>query len=374
MIKGRVSISTERLRQAGWTACLVLMLVLAIGGLRPGIETIRQAIGVRGLLQAGAEISNDNNPFICLRIAGNSAEAQTSLQNIEDAYLRGVGLCMAGELEAGLEELNIAGSHSNADVQYATGRSIDDAQTRVDRIVKLGLGDRELVAVMRNLSNQAGIEPYPALRILAQKANGQPGTWYLWIEGATRLEANSDWQGALNWITEGLEIAPPEVQSSLYLRAGQVHAGLSNTDEYHTALMVYNKALEMVSWIYPDDKITALLARGRIYRNLQEEYGIKLALQDFNSVLKIQPNNYWAAFEIGHIYLYDLMDTQRAESYYRQALEDNPEYPYAYFYLGEVYRTRGENETAANWYRQALERQPDWQAAIDSLKAVEENK
>ena len=96
----------------------------------------------------------------------------------------------------------------------------------------------------------------------------------------------------------------------------------------------------------------------------------RISIPYYNS----NPEYYWALFDIGRIYLYDLKDTEGAESYYRQALAANSEYPYAYFYLGEVYKTRGDKATAAYWYRQALDRQPDWQAAIDSLKAMEENK
>ena len=161
--------------------CLVLVLLLAIGGMRPGIEAVRQAVGVRGLLQAGGDIrvEEPNNPFICLRKAGNSEQARSALVNIKDVYLRGVGLCMAGEDEAGVEEFIKAGSHSNAEVQYSAGISTDDAQTRVDRIVKLGLGENVLVGVMNNLGSQAGIEPYPALRILGHNANEKSETWCL---------------------------------------------------------------------------------------------------------------------------------------------------------------------------------------------------
>ena len=107
-----------------------------------------------------------------------------------------------------------------------------------------------------------------------------------------------------------------------------------------------------------------------MYHILKDEYGLDPALQDYSSVLKLQPDNYWATLEIGHIYLYDLKDMDLAESYYRQALAANREYPYAYFYLGEVYKMRGDNATVAYWYRQALEREPDWQTAIEAFEGA----
>jgi tetratricopeptide (TPR) repeat protein len=367
---------SRRLRRAGWTACLVLVVVLLLGAVKPGVESVRQAMGVRGLEQAGAEIHIDepNNPFICWRKAGNSKLAEASLVNLIDDYLRGVGLCIAGDYQAGLEAFGKAGRDSNADVHTAIGLISLDAQTRVDDVVKLGFSKNELVRVMQNLSTQPGIEPYPALRSLRQIANTDRATWTLWLQGSSQLEAKKEWQAALNWIDEGVAIAPPEVLSNLYMRAGQIHGMLSNMEDYHTTLTYYNQALETGGWINPDDEATALLLRGRLYRDLKEEYGLEPALQDFSSILKLQPSNYWALLEIGHTYLNDLKDLDKAESYYRQALAANEDYPYAYFYLGEVYRMRGEDTTAADWYRLTLKRQPDWQAAIDFLKTFEETK
>ena len=118
----------ERIRRIGWVVCLILISVLTIVGVKPGMAAFRQAMGVRGLLQASVGLSNDElaNPFMCMRDTVNSAQVQAALVNISDGYLRGVGLCMAGEGEAGMEALREAGGQSNAEVQYAAGLIIKD--------------------------------------------------------------------------------------------------------------------------------------------------------------------------------------------------------------------------------------------------------
>ena len=235
----------ERIRRIGWVGCLILISVLTIAGVKPEMAAFRQAMGVRGLLQASVGLSNDElaNPFVCLREAGNSAQVQAALENISDGYLRGVGLCLAGEGEAGMAALREAGGQSNAEVQYAAGLSTKDSQARVDALVRLDLTNDELIGALQTLSIQPGIQPYPALRALAKQANTQPLTWRLWLDRSSRLEAINDWLAALDWIEEGVSIAPPEVRSSLYLRAGRIDQTQTVPRDYPAALAAYNQAI-----------------------------------------------------------------------------------------------------------------------------------
>jgi len=360
-------------------ACLILAGVIALGGWRAGgdnlsdAEAFRQAMGVRGLLQAGAGLPNEElaNPFVCLREGGNTELALEALTNLSDEYLLGVGLCMAGESEAGMAALKEADGHANAEVQYAAGLSAVDPQAGVEALARMDLADDELVAVLQKLSTQADVEPYPALRLLAQVANDQPMTWWLWLQGSSRLEAADEWQVAVEWLEEGLAMAPAEVQGSLHMREGRIWQTQADPRDYQAALAAYNQAIEKGGWLSPSDEANIHIYRGEVYRSLKDEFNPAQAIEEFQRALELQPGSYWALLNIGHVYLYDLKEMDQAETHYRQAMATNEKNPNAYFYIGEVYRVRGDKESAAEWYRMALERQPDWQPALDRLKGLE---
>ena len=358
---------------AGWAACLILGGVLALGGWWVGGETFRQAMGVRGLLQLGAGLGSEEsaNPFVCLREGGNSDLALEALVKLEDEYLRGVGLCLAGKSEAGLITLKEAGGHANAEMQYAAGLSETDPQMGVDSLAGMDLTDDDLVAVLQKMSTQLEVEPYPALRRLAQVANEQPMTWSLWLFGSSKLEEADEWQRALDWMEEGLANAPGELRGSLYMREGRIWQTQAEPQDSQAALAAYDQAIEKGGWLIPSDEANAHIYRGEVYRSLKDEFSPEQAMEEFQRALELQPGNYWALLTIGHVYLYDLKEMDQAEGYYRQAMTANEKNPNAYLYIGEVYRVRGDNETAAEWYRLALERQPDWQPAIDLLNVVE---
>jgi tetratricopeptide (TPR) repeat protein len=110
-----------------------------------------------------------------------------------------------------------------------------------------------------------------------------------------------------------------------------------------------------------------------VYRVLKEEYGAEMAMAEFQKALDRQVDNYSALLDMGLVYLSDLKDTDQAEAYFRQALTANDQSPYAYLYIGDVYRERGDKGSAIEWYQQALEHKPDWQTAVDRLKAIEGN-
>ena len=265
---------------------------------------------------------------------------------------------MVGENDKGLSAFNEAGGHSNAEVQYAAGLSAIDPQAGVNSLAKVGLAKNDFARVLIGLSTQTGVDPYPALRVLARQANDQLETWVLWLEGSSRLEAANEWQAALDWINEGLGIAPTEVYGSLYLRVGRIWQTKADPRDYQAALRFIDRALEEGGWINPSDEYIAHLYRGDIYLSLNDEFSLDLVLEEFNTVLKLQPGNYYALLNIGYVYLYDLKDIDQADSYFQQAISSDDKSPYAYYYLGEVYLAKGDKETAIDWYQQALEQRP----------------
>lgn len=329
----------------------------------------RQAEGVKGLLQASAVLAEEeiNNPFVCLREAGNADLAKEAVEKVSDRYLQGVGLCMAGETETGLAALKEAG----AEVQYAGGVSASDPMSGARELARAELDGEELAAVVKRLLTNPEVEPFEAVRLLARKANDQPETWKLWREACARLEKRGEWQRALDWLEEGLGMAPKEVRGSLMMREGRVYQSMADPRDNQAALKYYDQALQEGGWIYPSEEAFTHQYRGEVYRSLKDEFNPEQALAEFETALQIQPGNYWALMDIGHVYLNDLKSLDKAEDYYRQALASNGKSPYAYYYLGEVYKARGNNEIALTWYRMALEQQADFQAALDRIKELD---
>jgi tetratricopeptide (TPR) repeat protein len=355
-----------------WMVCLVMLVALAIINWASPLGAIRQAQGLMELLQAGEGLSEAQlaNPFVCLRGAGDQQMAMSAVQNLSDAYLQGVGLCLAGDEQSGLASLERADGHDEAAVQLAVGVNATNAQAQVQALLNLGLTDSELVPILQKLSDLQPMDPYPALRALAQIANGEAATWWQWIKIDDQLVANQKWQAALDWLNEGLNLAPIEVQSSFYQRIGRLYQTWPDVPDYQTALDNYNKAFEVGGWLYTWDEANTHLFRGEIYRMLKDQFRPEQALEEFETTLKLLPGNYWATLAIGYVYLYDLQDFRQAEVYYAQAVVSDSTLPYAYYYLGEVYLARADKASAAKWYRQALEQQPGYQPAIDRLSEL----
>jgi tetratricopeptide (TPR) repeat protein len=356
----------------GWVVCLVMLAALASSNWGSILGAIRQAQGLKELLQAGAGMRADDlaNPFVCLRGAGDQQMAMSAVQNLSDAYLQGVGLCLAGERDAGLARLEQAGVEDEAAVQLAMGRNAENEQAQVQALLDLDLPNDELVPLLQSLSSMTQMDPYPILRILATKANYQITTWQLWLNGSSRLEITANWQAAIDWVEEGINLAPKNMQGSLYERIGWIYQIRTDVPDYQAALENYNQALEVGGWLSKFDEANTHLYRGEVYRVLRDEYGPEKALEEIETSLRLLPGNYWALLDIGHVYLYDLNDLNQAEDYYQQAVVSDNTLPYAYYYLGEVYLARADEASAAKWYRQALVQQPDFQPAIDRLSKL----
>lgn len=360
-------------RKAIWLAVLGLIVILFGLEVSTLTDEIRQASGVRRLLQAGSSYSMEDlaNPFICLRSTSNVIEAEDALSKIHDRYLQSVALCQKGERSAGLEMLKQEQGHSGANVQYAAALSVDDPNAGIEVLEQSNITDHMVVAIIQNIIARPDIDQYPSLRYLAKRVPDLTGTWTAWLVGAERYEAASQWVDAVNWIKEGASIAPVNVRGSLYLNLGLIYQIESEPIDYQTALSFYNLAIEQGGWIYPADEARAHWYRGEIYRILKEDYGPYLAIGEFKSAMEIQADNFWPLLELGNTYQFDLLDTDTAETYYKQVLSVNDQYPYAYFFIGEIYETRGDMGTARDWYQKALDQAPDYQPALDRIKALE---
>ncbi len=356
-----------------WIACLLLLAVLLPLAWNPFLANLRQVQGLKGLLAAAEGLSSQDlqNPFVCLRPSGDSQTALQAVQMLSDPYLQAVGLCLAGEQAYGLTILDQVRGEKLAAVQYIASNDVLDGKEKVDALLALKLPDYELVPILGKVSALPDVDPLPSLRLLAAKAPGQPLTWYEWIWADERLVGEKQWQEALDLLEEGSRLAPGNVRSSLLVRIGKIQQIRYDAPDYQAALAAYDQAIEVGGWLMVSDEVAIHNYRGDIYRTLKDQYTAQQALAEYETALRFWPGYYWSLMNIGHLYFYNLQDYQKAEDYYRQALASDAALPNAYYYLGEVFRTRGDKIAAVEWYRQALSRQADFQAAIDRLSELE---
>ncbi|MFH1321800.1 MAG: tetratricopeptide repeat protein [Bacteroidota bacterium] len=82
---------------------------------------------------------------------------------------------------------------------------------------------------------------------------------------------------------------------------------------------------------------------------------IKEAIKHFKEGLKIYPGNYIVVNNLGTIYFNFLEDYKTAASYYKKAIELNPDYIEAYYSLGFSYEKLGDQENAILFFNKTLE-------------------
>lgn len=360
-------------RQLAWLASLTILAGLVVGAWKPMRDAVQQAEGMRTLLLSGEEISKQDlkNPFVCLRDTGDVNMNQASLEKIGDVYLRSVGLCMAGKREEGISQLKQAGGHANADVQYAAAISQFDQDQGLDIFEAANLDQKQKEAALVDLVSIEGIDSKPILRELVHLAGDQQSTWSLWLNEWWRLVEANEWETARAWLEEGQTLIPEKYRSSLFLRIGRTYQMYAEVNNYERSIKNYDEAIKLDQWLYSEDEASAHLYRGEVYRILSENYTTEQVINEFKIALMNRPGSFWALLDLGHVYLYDLQDITNAEEFYRQALTKNPESPYAYFYLGEVFRSKGDNLAAIDWYRQALVKLPGWQPAVEKINSLE---
>ncbi len=382
--------STDRLPLA---AAVVALVLLVAGSLAPAAAGLQRAAAVGGLLRAMRAQPGPvvNRPFPCaaaplLTEASRSLarEAQLRLETLaltpdQRTNLLGNTHCLLGESEAAFSLYTAAGSSPDGLVQQAVmlnqrGQSELSAQRLDEAGLDGGKAVELLAVVVRDLP---GLDWRPHLRQLAGQYPQNDQVWRLWMLIGSNLDQREQYNPAHEWYQAGLALQEAAqvstYRSSLYLRDGRYYQTRIEPRDPETALEYYNLALTVGEYFYPTELAVAHFYRGEVYRTLKDTYTPAQALLEFEQALAIQPENYWVNLGIGHLYLHDLSDPTRAEAYYTQALALQPDLPYAYYYLGELYRLGGDHVQAEAWYRQALAAQPDYQPAQDRLQALQEN-
>ena len=113
--------------------------------------------------------------------------------------------------------------------------------------------------------------------------------------------------------------------------------------------------------------IEALYDRGLFYQDNQE---FNKAIEDYTAILKIDPNNKDAHYNLGYIHLVYLKVYEQAIKHFTDAIRCDPYFVQAYYNRGLCYENLGNIAAAAEDYKQAIKIYPTYKLAFDGLKRV----
>jgi tetratricopeptide (TPR) repeat protein len=128
------------------------------------------------------------------------------------------------------------------------------------------------------------------------------------------------------------------------------------------ALQYYNGALKL----NPRSE-EALYGRGLYY---QEHNDLDKAIQDYTTIVQINPKNAHAHFNLGYIHYNDLKVYDQAIKHYNDALAADPDYVEAYYNRGLCYEAVGNITAAREDYDKAISYRPNYDLALKGLERI----
>ena len=105
---------------------------------------------------------------------------------------------------------------------------------------------------------------------------------------------------------------------------------------------------------------------------LQDNGFPELAMNYYDELLKVMPNNPTFIYNKGYVYLVYLGDNEKALDCFNEVLQLDPTSITALFNKGRTYEQMGDYINARNIYRQILKDNPDYRLAVDAINRISE--
>ena len=179
-----------------------------------------------------------------------------------------------------------------------------------------------------------------ALTVINQAISLVPNNPNHYNEKSSELSRLKRYDEGLAAITQAINLAPRAVW---YGNRGNLYR---DQQKYKLALDDYNKAIEL-----NPNHANAYVNRGILYYN-QQKY--ELALSDFSKAIDINPNDAEAYSNRGGVY-YNQQKYELALSDINKAIEINPNYAVAYYNRGNLYKDLQKYDLALADYDKAIE-------------------
>lgn len=242
-----------------------------------------------------------------------------------------------------------------ADIYLSMGL-LENCVEALDRSIELQPGNiesmlkRSEISIMLTKYKQA-IE-YADMAIGIDKTNPLP----YFMKGYAFAQAG-DTVNAIKSYLETINVKQDHYDA--YLELGLIYSTRGNP----IAIDYFNNALN----INPQS-IEALYALGMFY---QEADDAENAINAYNKILAIDPNNAFANYNLGYVHLVLLNDYEQAIRYFEVAEQFNPDYFEATYNKAYCYELLGDYQTARDLYKEVLEKQVNYPRAIEGLNRIQ---
>lgn len=164
---------------------------------------------------------------------------------------------------------------------------------------------------------------------------------------------NGDTAKALSSFQTAVEINADYYDA--YIQLGNIETARKHS----IALQYYNNALRL-----SPKSTEALYNRGLLFQNMG---ALDQAIEDYNTILKIDNSDASAHFNLGYIDLAYKKDYQSAISHFTDAIRINNQYLEAFYNRGVCYESIGDLKSAIKDYNSAIEIVPTYKLAKDKL-------
>jgi tetratricopeptide (TPR) repeat protein len=282
--------------------------------------------------------------------------------NAISAYQRYVNLRPQNPL--GLTEIGIAyGALNNWERAFQEWKSA-------------GISASDLIEVGNQAQQQGDVKGAELwFKRAAQYDPSNQAVWDAWVDLGVKLEQGQRWSEALDVYQSAVNFqGPTQVHrnsAKFFLRMGIIQQWYLNPAKVEQALKSYQAAIADGGLSNPSDEADLHQNIGFILWWQRPATKPESYIQEFEKVLSLVPNHYWAHLMLGQAHLEDFQDLEKAKSYIVEAINLQPDNPWGYLFLGDIYLKGAQPELARQSYDKALALKPDFQEAQDRLKTME---
>ncbi len=241
-----------------------------------------------------------------------------------------------------------------ADLSMAANRTFN-AKEFLEKAIALDPDNTD--AIMRLAELNLIVKQYgQSVTLLTKVLDKDKSNTNAWLMRGINYKENGDTNRAINDFRSAIE-ADPQFYSA-YMQLGIIFQ-LRNDP---IAEGYFTNAIK----IKPNSE-EALYGRGLYY---QEQNQLNKAIEDYTAIIKLNPNNRNAFFNLGYIHHIYLKVYPEAVKYYSKAIMADPQYVEAYYNRGLCYEFMGNLQDAKLDYKTALNLRPVYEAAQEGLKRV----